>query len=81
MNQDNYLSEAFKARKLLESFKNGVRIVGFREHIFSNSSGAVGQFAAATEFTFGTIVQRVFSVPLHTRFHYGHPVRLDACSM
>mmetsp|Transcript_2084 Transcript_2084/g.7452 ORF Transcript_2084/g.7452 Transcript_2084/m.7452 type:complete len:1929 (-) Transcript_2084:164-5950(-) len=77
MNQDNYLSEAFKARNLLETFKSDVRIVGFREHIFSNSSGAVGEFAAATEYTFGTIVQRVFSVPLHVRFHYGHPDFFD----
>ena len=36
-------------------------------------AGALASFAAATEFTFGTIVQRVMSWPGGVRFHYGHP--------
>ena len=35
--------------------------------------GALASFAAATEFTFGTIVQRVMTWPGGVRFHYGHP--------
>jgi 1,3-beta-glucan synthase component len=34
-----------------------VACVGCREWIFSENSGALASFAAATEFTFGTIVQ------------------------
>ena len=71
MNQDNYLGEAYKMRNLLEGFSN-VRIIGFREHIFSESGGAVASFAANNEFVFGTMVQR-FGVALCVRFHYGHP--------
>ena len=36
-------------------------------------AGALASFAAATEFTFGTIVQRVMAWPGGVRFHYGHP--------
>ena len=73
MNQDNYLGEAYKMRNLLECFKGRVRIVGFREHIFSESGGAVAHFAASNEFVFGTMVQRFLTWPLCVRFHYGHP--------
>ena len=73
MNQDNYLGEAFKLRNLLEGFRGNVRLVGFREHIFSEEGGAVASFAAANEFVFGTIVQRFLTWPLCVRFHYGHP--------
>ena len=71
-------------------------LVGFREWIFSQDSGAGGggggggapppppppclpaagalaSFAAATEYTFGSIVQRVMTWPGSVRFHYGHP--------
>lgn len=50
-----------------------VALVGFREWIFSQDSGALAGFAAATEFTFGSIVQRVMTWPGSVRFHYGHP--------
>ncbi len=36
-------------------------------------AGALAGFAAATEFTFGSIVQRVMTWPGSVRFHYGHP--------
>jgi hypothetical protein len=32
-------------------------LVGFREYIFSEAAGALGRFAAATEYAFGTISQ------------------------
>ena len=73
MNQDNYMGESFKMRNLLECFRGNVRIVGFREHIFSEAGGAVAEFAAANEFVFGTVVQRFTTWPLRVRFHYGHP--------
>ena len=73
MNQDNYLGESYKMRNLLESFYGKVRIVGFREHIFSESGGAVAHFAASNELVFGTMVQRFLAWPLRVRFHYGHP--------
>ena len=77
MNQDNYLGEAYKMRNLLECFKGRVRIVGFREHIFSESGGAVANFSANNEFVFGTMVQRFLTWPLCVRFHYGHPDMWD----
>ena len=73
MNQDNYLGEAFKMRNLLELFVGDVRIVGFREHIISDTSGLVATFAASNEFVFGTMIQRFMAWPLMVRLHYGHP--------
>ena len=73
MNQDNYLGEAYKLRNLLSCFKENVRIVGCREHIFSEAGGAVAAFAASDEFAFGTTLQRFMAYPLCARFHYGHP--------
>lgn len=48
-------------------------LVGFREFIFSEAAGALGKFAAATEYAFGTITQRIMSYPANVRLHYGHP--------
>ena len=50
-----------------------VALIGFREWIFSSDSGALASFAAATEFTFGSMVQRIMTWPGAVRFHYGHP--------
>lgn len=50
-----------------------VSLIGFREWIFSQDSGALGSFAAATEFTFGSMIQRIMTWPGGVRFHYGHP--------
>ena len=73
MNQDNYMGEAYKMRNLLDSFKSdGVVLVGFPETIFSETHGAVAQFAAIAEFIFQTF-QRLMTWPLMVRFHYGHP--------
>ena len=79
-NQDCYLAEAFKLPNLLAEFKKdkrasdpGPALVGFREWVFSEDSGALGVFAAATEKSFGTTVQRVMHNPGGVRFHYGHP--------
>jgi len=72
MNQDGYLSEALKMRNLLGVFHEDVVLVGFPETIFSETSGAVAQFAAISEFIFQTF-QRFMTWPLMVRFHYGHP--------
>ena len=77
MNQDNYLGEAYKLRNMLECFQGNVRIVGCREHIFSEAGGAVARFAASNEFVFGTSLQRFLTYPLCVRFHYGHPDTWD----
>jgi hypothetical protein len=45
---------------------------GFPEVIFSETHGAVAQFAAISEFIFQTF-QRFMTWPLMVRFHYGHP--------
>ncbi len=36
-------------------------------------AGALASFAAATEFAFGSMVQRAMCWPGAVRFHYGHP--------
>lgn len=41
----------------------GPALVGFREWVFSEDSGALAEFAAATERSFGTTVQRVMHNP------------------
>ena len=43
------------------------------DRIFSDKAGALGSFAAAADFAFGTIIQRVMDSPAHVRMHYGHP--------
>lgn len=43
--------------------KGRVALVGFREWIFSEDSGALAEFAAATEKSFGTTVQRLMHWP------------------
>eukprot|EP00775_Hariotina_reticulata_P008714 gene8714-8895_t len=66
----------FSNERLLEEFRKGkgrVALVGFREWIFSEDSGALAEFAAATERSFGTTVQRLMHFPGACRFHYGHP--------
>ena len=72
MNQDNYMGESFKIRNLMDVFRDDVVLVGFPEVIFSETHGAVAQFAAISEFIFQTF-QRFMTWPLMVRFHYGHP--------
>lgn len=73
------LTRATTASELLYSVRTKqvactfTAIVGFREYIFSAASGALGKFAAATEYTFGTITQRTLTHPGRIRLHYGHP--------
>ena len=72
MNQDNYMGESYKMRNLLDCFHSDIVLVGFPETIFSETHGAVAQFAAIAEFIFQTF-QRFMTWPLMVRFHYGHP--------
>lgn len=83
MNQEGYWEEALKMRPLLHEFstsgKRGpVTIVGFPEHVFTQSSGFVTAiFMGLQERYFGSFVQRVLDEPLDIRLHYGHPDLLD----
>jgi 1,3-beta-glucan synthase len=72
-NQEGYLEEALKICNALAEFgtdpsgrRESVTIVGFREHIYS-ALGTVAEFAASSEFVFGTMVQRVMDRPLLSR--------------
>jgi len=49
--------------KQIPQGKGRVALVGFREWIFSEDSGALAEFAAATERSFGTTVQRLMYNP------------------
>ena len=60
-------------RRLDRKYQKKPILIGFREWIFSDKAGALGSFAAGTEFAFGTILQRVMTFPGRARFHYGHP--------
>jgi hypothetical protein len=64
-NQDNVVSEALKLPNLLDEFNRDdhVALVGFREWVFSQDSGVQAEFAAGTEHSFGTTVQRVMHYP------------------
>ena len=73
MNQDNYMGEAFKMRNLLEGFTGDVRLVGFREHIFSSLGGIVADLRRVERVCLRHDVQRFMAWPLMVRFHYGHP--------
>ncbi|PSC69540.1 Callose synthase 5 [Micractinium conductrix] len=67
------VGEQYLERPWPEFNHKPVALVGFREWVFSQDSGALAGFAASTEFTFGSIVQRVMTWPGSVRFHYGHP--------
>ena len=55
-----------------------VTLVGYPEHIFSQSAGfATSIYAAMQERYFGTFFQRVLASPLDIRMHYGHPDLAD----
>ena len=59
-----------------------VTIVGFPEHIFTQSSGFVTAiYMAVQERYFGTFFQRVLASHLDVRMHYGHPDLLDKVRM
>ena len=75
-NQDNIVAEGLKLRNLLaellprqpdtihcNSQHKQVALVGFREWVFSQDSGALAEFAAATERSFGTTIQRLMYNP------------------
>eukprot|EP00434_Breviolum_minutum_P020699 symbB.v1.2.018253.t1/scaffold1449.1/size118046/4 len=84
-NMGAFFGEACKVPFILQHFQPAgsdrrtvqARIIGFREHIFTGSQGAVGAAMADAEWTFGTICQR-FLAGLGARMHYGHPDFFDA---
>ncbi|PNH12435.1 1,3-beta-glucan synthase component FKS1, partial [Tetrabaena socialis] len=57
----------------LRGAERPVAVVGFREWVFSDKAGALGSFAASSEFAFSTMVQRTMAYPANVRLHYGHP--------
>lgn len=83
-NMGAFFGEACKVPCVLRSFQPPgtdrkcvqARIIGFREHIFTERHGAVGAALAQAEWTFGTIIQRFLS-GLGARMHYGHPDFFD----
>jgi hypothetical protein len=88
-NMGCYSGESFKVPVVLQGFypkPTGAdfehrlalraRIIGFREHIFTRSHGLVGTIMADSEWTFGTLVQRLLGF-LNVRMHYGHPDFMD----
>lgn len=81
-NMGSFIGEAFKVSTVLKYFKqpgmrkNSVRMIGFREHIFTVSHGVCGDINAVAEWSFGTIIQRV-QAWLGVRMHYGHPDFVD----
>ena len=78
MNQDASLESTLFVRNLLEHFHEPKRVlVGFTEHIFSQSVGSVAEFAAQSEYVFGTMMMRIYDRVLRTRMHYGHPDIFD----
>lgn len=56
-------SDNAKLLRQVPQGKGRVALVGFREFIFSDDSGALAEFAAATERSFGTTVQRLMYNP------------------
>ena len=74
MNQDGFFEEALKLRNLLEEFRTSqtdsrpVTIVGFPEHVFTQSAGFVTAiYMGMQERYFGTFFQRVLASPLDVR--------------
>jgi 1,3-beta-glucan synthase len=59
--------------------KRRIALVGFREWIFSEDSGALAEFAAATERSFGTTVQRLMHNPGKAPFAAKLSSRIHPC--
>ncbi|GLC38942.1 hypothetical protein PLESTB_000464000 [Pleodorina starrii] len=70
------LPPAAELKRLLGELRDAERpvaVVGFREWVFSDKAGALGSFAASSEYAFSTMVQRNMAYPANVRLHYGHP--------
>ena len=86
-NQGADLEQFFFLPRLMQEFRsdgegrhapsNRTRLVGFKEHIFSETDGLVARSGALNEYVFGTIVQRQLHISLGARLHYGHPDVFD----
>ncbi|PFH31362.1 1,3-beta-glucan synthase component protein [Besnoitia besnoiti] len=79
MNMEGYLEEALKLRNLLQEFvaHPRMRILGFREHIFTENVSSLASYMALQENIFTTTNQRFYHEPLQVRMHYGHPDVFD----
>ncbi|OEH79915.1 hypothetical protein cyc_02196 [Cyclospora cayetanensis] len=79
MNMESYLEEAIKLRNLLQEFvlNARMRILGFREHIFTENVSSLASYMALQENLFTTTNQRLYFTPLRVRMHYGHPDIFD----
>ncbi|CDJ51827.1 1,3-beta-glucan synthase component domain-containing protein, putative [Eimeria brunetti] len=79
MNMESYLEEAMKLRNLLQEFALNarMRILGFREHIFTENVSSLASYMALQENLFTTTNQRLYFTPLRVRMHYGHPDIFD----
>ena len=53
--------------RFTEPGNENVRIIGFPEHQFSAALSATAEFAALTEFTFSTLIQRTLGIPFDVR--------------
>jgi 1,3-beta-glucan synthase len=73
IDNDMTASEVLSIIRYRQLYSIETALVGFREYIFSDAAGALGKFAAATEYAFGTISQRIMTWPARIRLHYGHP--------
>jgi hypothetical protein len=84
-NMGSFIGEAFKVPFVLKRFhpsslprdQVAKRIYGFRENIFTLTHGIIGDMNAVSEWSFGTITQRV-AAWLGVRMHYGHPDFIDS---
>jgi hypothetical protein len=63
LSQQQKNRSGFWAKLTGASVAQGPALLGFREWIFSEDSGALAEFAAATERSFGTTVQRIMNNP------------------
>ncbi len=64
--------EALYALLRAKDAKPATAIVGLRECIFSNRVGALGAFAASSEYAFSSVMQPRMADG-GVRLHYGHP--------
>jgi hypothetical protein len=70
-NSNNNAATADREQRNMHRKVPQMRILGFREHVFSFSESNVGRSMADSEFVFGTFFHRCLNFPLNARFHYG----------
>eukprot|EP00931_Biecheleriopsis_adriatica_P082853 TRINITY_DN5633_c0_g1_i3.p1 TRINITY_DN5633_c0_g1~~TRINITY_DN5633_c0_g1_i3.p1 ORF type:complete len:2802 (+),score=428.80 TRINITY_DN5633_c0_g1_i3:55-8460(+) len=72
-----FIESADQGKRFVVSSDVTMRVIGFREHVYTRTHGLMGKITADAEWTFGTATQRFLQF-MGVRMHYGHPDFVDS---